>query len=97
MEQQFTLQELYRLESFASTSMHKFDLELRKVRRNKALIQERYDSMPKSLILEDCILSPDEMIESIKQSKQEVKAIRLKIKRNISQKITLIAHGKVKE
>lgn len=97
MEQQFTLQELYRLESFAQTSMKKLDLELRKIRRNKELIQSRYDSMPKELIIEDGIMSPDEQIESIKESKQMIKAIKLKINRNISQRRTLIAHGKVKE
>lgn len=97
MEQQFTLQELYRLESFAQTSMKKLDLELRKIRRNKELIQSRYDSMPKELIIEDGIMSPDEQIESIKENKQMIKAIKLKINRNISQRRTLIAHGKVKE
>lgn len=97
MEQQFTLQELYRLESFAQTSMKKLDLELRKIRRNKELIQSRYDNMPKELIIEDGIMSPDEQIESIKENKQMIKAIKLKINRNISQRRTLIAHGKVKE
>ena len=97
MEQQFTLQELYKLQSFAKTEMHKLDLELRKIRRNKDLIQSRYDSTPKELIFEDCILSPDEQIESIKLSKQEVRAIKLKISKNISQTRTLIAHGKIKE
>lgn len=97
MKQQFTIQELYKLQSFAKTEMHKLDLELRKIRRNRNLIQSRYNSTPKEVIIEDCILSPDEQIESIKLSKQEVKTIKLKIQRNINQLKTLISHGKIKE
>lgn len=97
MKQQFTLQDLRRIESFANCAMHKLELDLRRIRRNRKLIQERYDNTPKELIIDDCILSPDEQIESIKQDKQEVKALKLKIQKNISQTRTLIAHGKVKE
>lgn len=97
MEQQFTLQELRQLESFANKAMHKLELELRKIRRNRKLIQQKYDDTPKELIIDDGIMSPDEQIESIKQDKQSAKTLKLKIQRNISQTRTLIAHGKVKE
>jgi hypothetical protein len=97
MEQQFTLQELRQLESFANKAMHKLELELRKIRRNRRLIQQKYDDTPKELIIDDGIMSPDEQIESIKQDKQSAKTLKLKIQRNISQTRTLIAHGKVKE
>ena len=97
MEQQFTLQELRQLESFANKAMHKLELELRKIRRNRRLIQQKYDDTPKEMIIDDGIMSPDEQIESIKQDKQSAKTLRLKIQRHISQTRTIIAYGKVKE
>ena len=95
MEQQFTLHELRQLELFANKALHKLDLDLRRIRRNKALIQERYDNTPKEVIFDSCIMSPDEQIESIKEDKHAAKTLKLKIQRNISQTRTLIAHGKI--
>lgn len=79
MEQQFTLGELAKLKEYSKVALHKIELDLRKVRRNKKLIQERYDRTPQNMIVENGIMSPIEMIESLKSDRKIARMIQSKV------------------
>lgn len=78
-----TTEDINRLLIYTDMAIHKFNLELRKVRRNKDLIQDRYDRTPSEIIRDSGIESPDEQIESIKAEKDIAVFIRKKLERKI--------------
>lgn len=83
MNNDFSIQDLVKLKNFTNVALHKINLDLRRIRRNKALIQEQYDSIPKNIIFESGITSPDEDIEDLKIARQEARLILAKIERSI--------------
>lgn len=77
---QFTFAELQSLRLACDTAYRKKDLELRRVRRNKAVIDEMFKSQ-EAMGLDDGagILSFDEQIEEAKQGKSEFLQLKNKI------------------
>lgn len=78
-----SLQDLIQLKSFTGVALHKINLDLRRVRRNKTLIQERYNKTPKQIIIDNGTTSPDEDIEDLKIARQEARLIDSKLSKMI--------------
>lgn len=77
---QFTIVELQSIRSACDMAYRKKDLELRRVRRNKAVIDEVFKSQ-EAMGLDDGagILSFDEQVEEAKQGKREFLQLKNKI------------------
>ena len=77
----FTTTELHTLMRACELSYHKKDLELRRVRRNKDVIEEAYQSADACGIAGDVgVMSFDEQIEAAKNGKAEFLQLKNKIK-----------------
>lgn len=86
---QFTFKELQTLLMACDTAYRKKDLELRRVRRNKDLIDETFNGYGDNQELIDDIgaMSYDEQVKSAKRGKAEYLQIKNKIKHLIKSAI----------
>ena len=85
MNIELSKQDLVSLKNFTNVALHKINLDLRRIRRNKTLIQEQYDNIPKHIIIEDGITSPDEDIEDLKIARQEARLLDAKLSKLIKE------------
>lgn len=85
MNIELSKQDLVSLKNFTNVALHKINLDLRRIRRNKTLIQEQYDNTPKSIIIESGITSPDEDIEDLKIARQEARLLDAKLAKLIKE------------
>ena len=86
-----THDELLDIQSSLEVAAHKEYLEIRKVRRNRDLIQKRYDEMPREIQLD--YSTPDEIIESCKCRKSYLEALTKKIKLERKQLVKKVLRG----
>lgn len=82
---ELSTRDLVQLKSFTNVALHKINLDLRRIRRNKTLIQEQYDNTPQHIIIEDGIASPDEEIEDLKIARQEARLLDAKLSKLIKE------------
>ena len=88
---ELTHDELLDIQSSLEIASHKEYLEIRKVRRNRELIQKRYDEMPKEIQMDHS--TPDEIIESCKYRKAYLDNLTKKIKLERKQLVKKILRG----
>lgn len=74
-----TKEDILDLIKFCNTQRHNDERVIRRIKRNYKGIMERYEKIPKELIYEDCILSPDEEIEMLVESKAKATILKKKL------------------
>ncbi len=82
----FSHDELVDIQDAIEIAIHQEFLQVRKIRRNRALIQSRHEA-------DNDELSPDEMINISKIRKKELEALREKVKYNKSNLVKRIMSG----
>ena len=80
----FTKKEIMTLARYCDVKRNEDERNMRRIRRNLSLIQERYDSMPKYIIEQDGILSPAEELDMLSKSKAEAVVLKKKLRMQIN-------------
>lgn len=88
-----THDEMLDIQSSLEVAAHKEFLEIRKVRRNRDLIQRRYDEMTDEIKLDHS--TPDEIIESCKFRKKHLDNLAKRIKSERKMLIKRILKGEI--
>lgn len=74
-----TKQDLRDLIRYCNTQRHNDERVIRRIKRNYHGIMERYNKIPKELISEDGIMSPDEEIQMLVDSKAKATILKKKL------------------
>lgn len=74
-----TKEDLMDLIKYCNTQRHNDERVIRRIKRNYKGIMERYNQIPKELISEDGIMSPDEEIQMLVDSKAKATILKKKL------------------
>lgn len=74
-----TKSELSKLINYTAVFRWDCERKIRRIRRNKDMLDKRFNEIPTKIAEEDGIASPDEEIEMLKESKAEAVIIKKKL------------------
>lgn len=75
----FTKEEKQQMISHSNVYRSECERKIRRIRRNKKMLSERFDSMSDQYILDNGVVSPDDEIEYLKKCKARSVIIKRKI------------------
>lgn len=80
----FTKQELIKLSTYCDVKRNDDERNMRRIRRNFKLLDERFNELPEELAVDGGIESPQEQLNSLSESKAEAVILKKKLKIEIS-------------
>lgn len=75
-------QEISKLIGYADTFRNDCERQIRRIRRNIVMLNERFNEIPEEVALEDGVTSPESDIEYLKELKSESVIIKKKLALN---------------